>query len=158
MPKIMQHKWIVWWIASLSAIGCSKEISADEFISFYENKCKSTVQINESTITALPLSSDYEKAKWDTFIGLGTNLVVSVMPSNSIQIEKAFLLYDGKKEDVSILRRISTYEVGNTDIYSLAFSDSIRNKNTYIQLSIENRNPIEIPLKNCNDIRWIQKK
>lgn len=154
----MQHKWIVWGIASLSAIGCSKESSADEFISIYENKCKSIVQKNETTIVAMPLSSDYEKAKWNTIIAQGTNVVVSIMPSNSIQIEKAFLLYDGKKEDVSILRRISTYEVGNTDIYSLAFSDSIRNKNTYIQLSIENRNPIEIPLKNCNDIRWIQKK
>lgn len=136
---------------------CTKSLPESEFLSYYEENCKSEMTRGGITFFAMPLSADYEKAKWGAPLDSGMRVLFWATPRSELSIESAFLLYGGDTSAVVLYRRTQKFEIGSSDSFVLSFDKKFDNADLYVRNVSRGIGNIELELKNCTNIRLIEK-
>lgn len=135
---------------------CTKRLPESEFLSYYEEHCKTKMSQGGITFYAMPLSVDYERVKWGNPLDSGFRVIFNAYPRTDLIFENAFLITKKDTSAVVLYRKIKTYELGNSDSFMFVFSEKKENAKIFVN-NINNRiGNIEIDLKNCNNIRLIE--
>ncbi len=136
---------------------CTKSLPESEFLSYYEGNCKSEMTRGGITFFAMPLSADYEKAKWGAPLDSGMRVLFWATPRSDIEIETAYLLNGKDSSAVILYRKAETFELGASDSYVFSFADRLDKANLKVRNVSHGIGNIEFKLKNCINIRLIEK-
>lgn len=133
--------------------GCSVEIPKEDFVAYYDKKCKTEIERSGVHFFAMALTSDYEQAKWGAPLDSGMRVIFGASPRSDLSFETAFLISGRDTAGVIVSRKMRTFELGTADMFVLIFVDrmdgaTLRLKN--VSYGIGN---IEIELKDCRNIR-----
>lgn len=136
---------------------CTKYLPESEYLSYYEEHCKSEVRRGDFVFYAISLSADYERVKWGAPLDSGLRVLFGAVPRGDVTFENAFLV-DGKDSSAVVLyRKAKTFELGAADSFVLSFADR-KDRTTLFVSNVSNGiGGIEMKLKNCNNIRLIEK-
>lgn len=142
---------------SLFLCSCTKSLPESEFLSYYEENCKTEYTRGGITFYAMLLSSDYEKAKWGAPLDNGMRVLFWATPRSDLSIENATLYAGSDSSDVVLFRKAQTFELGATDSFVLSFAERNEWSKLYVRNVSQGIGGIEMELKNCKNIRLIEK-
>lgn len=141
----------------VSLCGCTKYLAEPEFLSYYESHCKSELSRGNMTFFAIPLSPDYEKVKWGAPLDSGMRVLFWGVPRSNISFEDAFLYTEQDTSAVVISRKSEAFELGTVDLFVLSFAEKKVDATLYVRNVSRGMGGIEIKLKNCENIRLLEK-
>lgn len=141
----------------VSLCGCTKYLDASEFLSYYESHCKSELGRGNMTFFAMPLSPDYEKAKWGAPLDSGKRVLFWSTPRSDISFEDAFLYAKQDTSAVVISRKSEAFELGTADLFVLSFAEKYVDATLYVRKVSRGVGDVEMNLKNCENIRLREK-
>lgn len=148
---------ILAFIAITVLWGCSVEVPKDEYVSYYDKKCKTVIERSGIHFFALALTPDYEQAKWGSPLDSGMRVVLGATPRTDLSFETAFLISERDSVEVTVKRKMQTFELGVADMFVLSFA----NRRDGAKLRLKNVSHgiggVEIELKNCRNIRLKEK-
>lgn len=137
--------------------GCTVEVSKDEFIAYFDKKCKTEIEHSGINFFAIALTPDYEKVKWGIPLDSGMRVVVGAIPRRNLAFESAILIKGTDTSEVILQRKMYTFELGSADMFVLSFA----NRMDGAMLRLKNVNQgignVDIKLKDCRDIRLDEK-
>ncbi len=146
------------FIAVLCLWGCSVKVPRDEFVAYYEKKCKTEIERSGIHFFAMALTPDYELAKWGTPLDSGMRVVFGASPRSDLSFETAFLISGRDTADVIVSRKMQTFEIGAADMFVLSFVDRMDGAKLRLKNVSHGIGSVEIELKNCKNIRLVEKK
>lgn len=141
----------------MSLCGCTKYLPESEFLSYYEENCKSEMTRGGITFFAMPLSADYEKAKWGAALDSGMRVLFWATPRTNLSIDDAFLYTKQDSSAVVLFRKSETFELGAADSFVLSFAEQKVGADLHIRNVSHGIGGITMNMKNCNNIRLIEK-
>ena len=136
---------------------CTKYLPESEYLSYYEEHCKSEVRRGDFVFYAISLSADYERVKWGSPLDSGLRVLFGAVPRADLSFGNAFLVDENDTSAVVLFRKISTFELGAADSFVLSFADKKDRAKLFVRDVSNGIGGIEIKLKNCNNIRLIEK-
>ena len=137
--------------------GCCTEIPKEEFVAFYDKKCKSEINRSGVNFFAIALTPDYERAKWGQALDSGMRVIFGATPRSNLTFEDAFLTDGSDTLNVILHRKIQTFEIGSADMFVLSFANQMNEAKLRLRNVSHGIGGIEIKLKDCRNIRLKEK-
>ncbi len=106
---------------SLLLGACGRELPREEFVAAYEQECSITTERNSVLFHALPLSKDYENAKWGSVLESGSRYFFWTPPNTEFEVEDALFISEGDTLRMVAQRKTNFFEVGSGVATVLAF-------------------------------------
>ena len=138
--------------------GCSVEIPKEDFVAYYDKKCKTEIERSGIKFFAVPLTPDYEKAKWGSPLDSGMRVVIGATPRSDLTFENAVLIDGSDTTEAILQRKMQTFEIGSADMFVLSFADRMDGAKLRLKNVSQGIGGVEIKLKNCNNIRLVENK
>ena len=149
----------IWaFLAIIVLWGCSVDVPKDEYVAYYDKNCKTEVERSGIHFFALALTPDYERAKWGTPLDSGIRVVFGAAPRTDLSFETAFLISGRDTAEVIVKRKMQTFELGAADMFVLSFADFMDDAKLRLKNVSHGIGSVEIELKNCKNIRLVEKK
>lgn len=145
-------------IPLLFMIGCTKEYSPDEYISVYNSQCKTELKQGNTRFFAMPMSEDYEIAKWGSILDSGMRVLLWVTPKSEISFEQVYLEKKENRYNVISMSKMKSFELDGSDTFILAFAEEIDSPVLHIKGISNGIGNVALNLKDCNKIRLVGKK
>lgn len=144
--------------ATVLLMGCETRIPKEDYVAYYDEKCKTEMERSGVRFFAIPLTYDYEIAKWGTPLDSGMRVVVGATPRSDLSFEDAFLIRGKDTTGVVLTRKMQTFELGAADMFVLSFADRIPGAKLRLKNVSQGIGGVEIELKNCQKIRLEESK
>lgn len=138
--------------------GCSVEIPREDFVAYYDKKCKTEKVHSGINFFALALTSDYEKAKWGAPLDSGMRVVVGAAPRSDLSFESSILIKGTDSSEVILQRKMQTFELGSADMFVLSFAGRLDGAKLLLKNVSHGIGNVEIELKDCRKIRLKENK
>jgi hypothetical protein len=139
-------------------LGCSVEIPKEDFVAYYDKKCKTEKEHSGIIFFAIALSPDYEKAKWGVPLDSGMRVVVGATPRSDLSFESSILINGADSSVVVLQRKMKTFELGSADMFVLSFADRMDGAKLRLKNVSRGIGNVEIELKDCRKIRLKENK
>lgn len=137
----------------LALAGCSVELQKTEYISYYEEQCRTSVSRNGMVFSAMPLTADYETVKWGAPLDSGMRVVFWIEPYSGASFDTAFLVDGNDTSALASFRQIESFELKTVDSFVLGFAEK-HDKAKLIVKNVGNGiGNVEFKIKNCQNIR-----
>jgi len=140
-------------LAGVILASCSKELPREALLPYYEKKCETQVTQGGFEFAALPLTADYEKAKWGIALDSGFRVLFWARPRTDASFREAFLIANGDTLRPVTYRKSPVFETGNTDAFVFAFVKRPENATLHIQDFGSGPGNVKFELKECANIR-----
>lgn len=137
--------------------GCSVEVPKDEFVAYFDKKCKTEIERSGIHFFALAMTPDYEMAKWGASLDSGMRVVVGATPRTDLSFENAFIISGRDTVDAIVSRKMQTFEIGSADMFVLSFAERMDGAKLRLKNVSHGIGGVEIELKNCRNIRLKEK-
>ena len=137
--------------------GCSVEVPKDEFVAYFDKKCKTEIERSGIHFFALAMTPDYEMAKWGASLDSGMRVVFGATPRSDLSFETAFLISERDTAEVIVKRKMQTFEIGSADMFVLSFAERMDGAKLRLKNVSHGIGGVEIELKNCRNIRLKEK-
>lgn len=145
------------FIAVLFLLGCSVEVPRDEFVAYYDKKCKTEIERSGIHFFAMALISDYELAKWGAPLDSGMRVIFGASPRSDLSFETAFLISGRDTANVIVSRKMQTFEIGAADMFVLSFADRMDGAKLRLKNVSHGIGSVEMKLMDCRNFRLKEK-
>ena len=154
----LKYRYCLTLFALFLLWGCSVEIPKEDFVAYYDKKCKTEKEQSGINFFAIALTPDYEKAKWDVPLDSGMRVVVGATPRSDLSFETAFLMGKRDTAEVIVKRKMQTFELGSADMFVLSFADRMDGARLRLKNVSHGIGNVEIELKDCRNVRLKENK
>lgn len=138
--------------------GCSVEIPREDFVAYYNKKCKTEVERSGLRFFAMSLTPDFENVKWGAPLDSGMRVVVGASPRSDLTFEGAVLINGSDTSEVILQRKMQTFEIGSADMFVLSFANRMNGAKLRLKNVSHGIGGVEIKLKDCTNIRIVESK
>ena len=138
--------------------GCYVEIPREDFVAYYEKKCKTEKKQSGINFFAIALTPDYEKVKWNIPLDSGMRVIVGATPRSDLSFESSILINGADSSVVVLQRKMKTFELGSADMFVLSFADRMDGAKLRLKNVSRGIGNVEIELKDCRKIRLKENK
>ena len=137
--------------------GCSVEVPKDEFVAYFDKKCKTEIERSGIHFFALAMTPDYEMAKWGASLDSGMRVVVGATPRTDLSFENAFIISGRDTVDAIVSRKMQTFEIGSADMFVLGFAKRIDGAMLLLKDVSHGIGSVEMKLMDCRNFRLKEK-
>lgn len=143
----------LFWLMS-----CSSFDSKESFLTHYESVCRTDLSRSGVRFSVLPLSPDYEKAKWGTSPDSAFRLLFWGERRLQVSVGEAFLIASNDTLPSLSYRKSPVFETGSTDAYVFGFSEPSSRKREFVLRGFGNFGTFMFKLKDCSHLRFKEKE
>lgn len=152
MENVVIKKTLV-LIPLLLLVGCSSKYSLDEYVPAYNSLCKTEKAQGGIRFFAMPLSEDYEVAKWGMMLDSGMRVLLWAVPKSHVAFEQVFLESEGLKVDLVSMSKMRNFELDSPDMFVLVFPEKLKKSTLHVRGISDGIGNITLDLKDCSGIR-----
>ncbi|MDR1760194.1 MAG: hypothetical protein LBR60_06685 [Fibrobacter sp.] len=134
--------------------GCSEFHSSEAFSAHYETACRTDISLSGTQFSVLPLSRDYEKAKWGVSPDSGFRVLFWGEFNSSEFPGKSFLISSGDTLPALLYRKSPAFDTGRNDSYVFAFSKPVSKPSVFTLSNFGKYGSISFKLKKCSHLRF----
>ena len=139
-------------------VGCSKELPSSEFLQYYEKECRTQISHDGIKFVAMPLSSDYEVAKWGVPPDSGMRVLLWMEPFSGMSLEGATLVVGDRAVPAVSIRKTESFELKTVDSYVIAFPEKGDKAKLLLKNVGKGIGNVKIGMKECGHIHLAGRK
>lgn len=152
----MAKEWTTYTLSALCLLliaGCSKKLPRSEFIPYYEKNCRTQISRDGTMFAAMPLTADYEAAKWGAPLDSGMRVLLWIEPFSGKSLETAFLVVGRDTAHAVSIRKMESFELRTVDSFVLGFPKKLAGAKLHVRNVGNEIGSVDIALKECGQIR-----